>query len=274
MSRFALAAMAATWVALLAAAGAGATVRILAVGDFGVGGPAERATGEAMRRFDAQYPADLMVTLGDNDYTKSPGQFRQNFRDAFGWLGGAGVAVAGVLGNHDYEVDRGTYELPTLGMPARYYARRVGDAELFMLDSNEVDSAQTLWLEGRLKRSDAPWKIAVLHHPPFVCGQHEGNVAVLARWAPLFRRYGVDLVLSGHEHSYQRFLPHRGVVYVVSGGGGAGLYELQDCPDDHPTRAAARMVHEFLSIVVDPDRLRVSAFDLAGHRIDRFRLSH
>jgi acid phosphatase len=251
-----------------AAIPAAASTRILAVGDFGVGGEREHATGVAIRRFEERYGARLLVTLGDNDYTRSPEAFQRNWRAAFGWLEAARVGVAGTLGNHDYEIDRGSYELDTLGMPARYYTRRVGNVELFLLDSNAIDDKQTAWLRRRLQASTARWKIAAFHHPPYSCGFHAGNETVVERWQPLFERYAVALVLSGHEHSYQRFV-RRGIVYVVHGGGGAFPYPPRACPQDYPKRLFARFGFGFLSILAGDERLRVTALDLAGRRVER-----
>ena len=116
-----------------------------------------------MKRFERRYPAELLVTLGDNDYTASPSSFRRNFRAAFGWLAGSDVEIAGTLGNHDYAVDDGAYQLATLGMPARYYTRRIGEAELFLLDSNRVTRAQTTWLR-------RPWSVEPLPDGALLAG--------------------------------------------------------------------------------------------------------
>ena len=72
-------------VALLAPATAQATTRVLAVGDFGVGGREERAIGASMKTWEAGHPGDTLLTLGDNDYTESPSAFTHNWNDAFGW---------------------------------------------------------------------------------------------------------------------------------------------------------------------------------------------
>ena len=86
---------------------------------------------------------------------------------------------------------------------------------------------------------------------------------------PLFERYGVDLVLSGHDHNYQRFAPRHGVTYVVHGGGGQELYALRKCPDGYPKRAFARRAHGFLDIVVRSGAIRLRAVNLSGHVVDR-----
>jgi tartrate-resistant acid phosphatase type 5 len=247
-------------------------VGLLAVGDFGVGGSRQRTLGDAMRRFEARNPADTVVTLGDNDYTASPTAFRANWAAAFDWLEAAGVSVAGTLGNHDVAVQRGRYEFQTLGMPGPFYRRRVGDVELFVLDSNAPTWDQTRWLHRALAASKARWKIAVLHHPPFSCGAYHGHPLVGKRWVPLFERYRVRLVLSGHDHNYQRFAARRGVTYVVHGGGSGYFYPLSACPRGYPSRPRARPEKGFLYIVARADRLDGYALNMAGRRTDSFTL--
>jgi hypothetical protein len=248
-------------------------VAFLAVGDYGVGGSRELAVGQRMKRFEARHAANMLATLGDNDYLGSPARFRSNWRRAFGWARADGLRVGGVLGNHDYELGRGGYELTTLGMPGRYYTRRLGDVQLFFLDSNAVSARQTRWLEQELSSSVATWKIAVLHHPPYTCGGHTGDADIVRSWVPLFEAYGVQLVLAGHDHNYQRFARQNGVTYVVDGGGGAGLYRLRGCPSSYPPRARARAVHGFLYVAATEDRLDVSAIATAGGITDHFALA-
>ena len=252
--------------------GAQTRVAFLAVGDYGVGGAAQLAIGRRMERYEARRGAQMLATLGDNDYTLSPSRFRSNWSRSYAWARRAGLRIAGVLGNHDYGTQSGRYVFRTLGMPGAYYTRRLGDAELFLLDSNAVTDRQTAWLEQRLADSGATWKIAVLHHPPYTCGGHEGHSTVVSRWVPLFEKYGVQLVLSGHDHNYQRFARRKGVTYVVHGGGGAGLYWLKDCPSSYPARVRARREHGFLYVVGDADVLSVTAVNLRGRATDRFML--
>lgn len=254
----------ASLLAFLALAGpAAADTGIVAIGDFGVGGDRERGTGAAVERFLAARPADALVTLGDNDYTERPRAFRRNWTEAFGWAAADGLLVAGTLGNHDVRVDGGRYEFGLLGMPGRYYQRRVGDVALFLLDSNNLGPAQLRWLDGALARTDAPWKVVAFHHPPFSCGGYLGDQRVRRALVPLFERHDVDLVLSGHDHNYQRFR-RAGVTYVVHGGGGARLYRLRSCPRWFPQRLAARKVHGWLYLRAAPGSLRVRAIGRWG----------
>lgn len=270
--RIRLAALGALVAAVALVSSAGAATRILAVGDFGVGGDRQRATGAGMKRFERSHPATYLVTLGDNDYTRGR-SFEANWRASFGWLGAADVRVAGTLGNHDYETgDRGAYQLATLGMPRRYYTRRIGDVQLFLLDSNRIDDVQTAWLEQRLSASEALWKVVVFHHPPYACGGHLGHELVQDRWVPLFERYGVQLVLSGHDHAYERFERRNGVTYVIHGGGGAPLYPVLFCLPSYPDLVFARADYGFLSVVAGEEQLTLTALDLRGRRVDRVRI--
>ena len=258
--------------AFVCAGTAPAQTGILALGDFGVGGETQRSTGEAIRRFEATHPAQLLVTLGDNDYTRSPTAFRRNWTTSFGWLTAAEVTPAGSLGNHDVEVQGGRYEFELLGMPRAFYRRSLPHVDVFVLNSNRVTNAQTRWLRSRLAASTATWKVAAFHHPPFTCGGHAGNAAVRRAWLPLFQRFGVDLVLSGHDHNFQRFAARRGVRYVVHGGGGANLYRLRRCPDWYPRRVAARSAYGFLYLLADEESLRVWALNRRGATVNTFTI--
>jgi acid phosphatase len=263
----------AVWLASLTAGGAAsAATGILAVGDFGVGGEAQRSLGEAMRRFEDQRPADLLITLGDNDYTASAAGFARNWKESFNWLEAAGVRIAGTLGNHDVRVDGGRYEFPHLGMRRRYHTRTSGDVQLLLLDSNRVDQAQTVWLRRTLQESLARWKVAVFHHPAYTCGTYRSHPAVVRSWVPLFERYGVRLVLSGHDHNYQRFAARNGVTYVVHGGGTPNLYALQSCPPGYPRRVFGRAERGFLYLNVRESELRGLAVDTRGRVVDRFTI--
>jgi Calcineurin-like phosphoesterase len=226
--------------------------------------------GAAMERFAEPRSVDVLATLGDNDYTESPAAFHRNWTRDFGWAAANGLRLTGSLGNHDVRVDGGRYEFDELEMPRRYYARRVGDVLLIALDSTRVNRRQTRWLARRLSRATAPWTIALLHHPPYTCGAYRSHPEVVRQWVPLFERRGVDLVLSGHDHNYQRFAPRGGVTYVVHGGGGASLYALGSCPRSYPNRVVGREIHGWVYLRARPGALRVKAVGPAGRIRDSF----
>jgi 3',5'-cyclic AMP phosphodiesterase CpdA len=253
----------------VAAGAASADTGILAIGDFGVGGETQATMGAAMERFAATHRVHVLATLGDNDYTESPAAFRRNWRRSFGWAEERDLEVAGTLGNHDVRVQGGRYQFDLLGMPRRFYKRRVGDVALFVLDSSRIGDRQTRWLRRRLDAATAPWKVVLLHHPAYTCGAYRSHPEVVRRWVPLFERHGVDLVLSGHDHNYQRFAPRRGVTYVVHGGGGARLYGLERCPRSYPRRVVGRKAHGWLYLRARAHVLRVKAVGPAGRFRDR-----
>jgi hypothetical protein len=100
----------------------------------------------------------------------------------------------------------------TLDMPGRWYAVRRGDMLGIALDSTDPGNPEQLaWLEETLANTDAKWKLAALHHPPYSSGFHGSNAATREAFVPLFERYGVQIVFSGHEHDYQRTDPGRDV---------------------------------------------------------------
>jgi Calcineurin-like phosphoesterase len=256
-------------VALVCAGSAHATA-VVAVGDFGVGGDTERAIGSSMRTFASNHPLDGFLTLGDNDYTESPTAFRRNWHAAFAWVRSRNIRISGALGNHDVRVNGGGYEFKTLNMPRAHYKRRIGNIAFFILNSSRSIAAQSDWLRSKLARSTARWKVAVFHHPAWTCGSYRSTPAVVDNWVPLFERYGVDLVLSGHDHNYQRFAPRNGVRYIVHGGGGAHTYSIERCPSGYPKRRFARAVHGFLYLYSTGSVLRVSSITRRGrHVIDR-----
>src|SRR5690606_26885652 len=135
----------------------------------------------------------------------------------FGPLLERGTELFAVLGNHDVAGGFDEAQVEALGMPGRWYSVTRGDLLLVALDSTRSgDAAQRAWLEETLRTSTATWKVVGRHHPPYSSGYH-GSSTAARTFVPLFVRYGVQLVLSGHEHDYQRSEPLGGVTYLVTG---------------------------------------------------------
>ena len=243
---------------------ANATTGILAVGD--VGG----RVGSGIRGYESSNPASLLVTLGNNDPTRGRA-FSGAWRGTFGWLRAAGVGVAGALGPRDVGVGRGRYQFAVLRMPGPYYVKRVGDVELLVLDSTAVTPAQTRWLRRTLARKTPRFRIAVVSHPPFACGATLGSAAVRTQWVPLLERYGVGLVLSGNDRSYQRFA-RAGVTYVVQPGASAQMSAPRSCPSSYPTRVAGKAARGFVYVTVDAAGVLVRVLGVNGATVDRFRI--
>jgi 3',5'-cyclic AMP phosphodiesterase CpdA len=103
----------------------------------------------------------------------------------------------------------------------RYYTFTRSNVDFFALDSNYMDRSQLIWLEQHLQASRARWKIAFFHHPLYSSAERHGSEKDLRRvLEPLLIQYGVQVVLSGHDHVYERITPQRGITYFVCGSSG------------------------------------------------------
>jgi 3',5'-cyclic AMP phosphodiesterase CpdA len=103
-----------------------------------------------------------------------------------------------------------------------YYTYKKGNVRFFVLDSNYMDPKQLAWLESQLKSgSSSDWKICYFHHPLYSSGRFHGPATDLRQvLEPLFIKYGVNVVLAGHEHVYERVHPQHGIYYFTEGASG------------------------------------------------------
>ena len=252
------------------------TFSFVALGDFGSRDASEDAVARRIRLLSREVEVDALVTTGDNVYPEgSPAYIVQAWDEPYGWLERTEIDVYASLGNHDVGYEGGQAVIESLDMPSRWYTRRVGDVQLFVLDSNAVaDLRQTRWLEEALARSRAPWEMVAFHHAPYSCSKHGNYAPVIDEWVDLFEEHEVDLVLTGHDHNYQRFEPQDETTYVVTGGGGYALYGLGECASGTPDVVVANdQVHHFLHIQGDASRVSVRAIDPDGNQIDAFELT-
>ena len=198
-----------------------ALVRLAVVGDVGTRRPEVHQTARAMADTAARGPFRGLVLLGDNVYPHGePSHLDAAVFSPFAAVLEAGASLLPVLGNHDVEDGHGDAQAERLGMPGRWYSSRLGPVLFVGLDSNQPgDPGQRAWLISTLAGTDAPWRVVALHHPPYSAGRHRSEPSVRRAFCPLFQRFGVQLVLAGHDHDYQRSLPLGATTYVVSGGG-------------------------------------------------------
>lgn len=153
------------------------------------------------------------------------------------------------------------------------------------LDLNTLKN-QTEWLEARLSEAKGNWKIVLFHQPIYTCARPDDTQALKAAWKPLFEKYGVDLVLQGHDHCYSRLTSDtisergtkpkpsgsaQGPVYMVSVAG-AKMYGLNDRSDKQPDRVAED-TSLFQIIDVSPERLSLRAYLNTGVLYDGFDLT-
>jgi 3',5'-cyclic AMP phosphodiesterase CpdA len=90
-----------------------------------------------------------------------------------------------------------------------------------VLESTYPVPEQIQWVENELQASSSDWKIAVFHHPLYSSGERHGSDLRLREvLEPLFLKYNVSVVLTGHDHFYERVKPQKGITYFVVGSGG------------------------------------------------------
>lgn len=153
-------------------------------------------------------------------------------------------------------------------MPGRWYSWRSGPALVVVLDSTRPDDPEQLeWLERTVASTDATWRIAALHHPLYSSGWHGSATDVREAFQPIFEQYGVQLVLAGHDHDYQRSVPINGSTYVVSG---AAARTRPTSRGDFT--AVAWSTQHFVDIAIWADRLELQAVAQDGLVYDRFEL--
>ena len=137
------------------------------------------------------------------------------------------------------------------------------------LDTNVWDDpTQLAFLEETLASSDATWRIVTLHHPPYSAGYQGSNLDVRETFVPVFERFGVQLVLSGHDHDYQRSKEINGVTYVVTGAA-AGTRRTGEAD----FTAVSFSWHSYVELGIYPDRLVGRALNQDDRVADEWTLS-
>jgi predicted phosphodiesterase len=243
-----------------------AELRLAIAGDVGHPSAALEVTVAAMTAEHDRRPFDALVLLGDNIYPDGdPERAGEAVLDPLAPILTRGVALAAVLGNHDVDRGRGDEVASRLGMPGRWYERRFGPIQLIALDSTSAaDRHQQEWIDRTLAGSDAAFRVVALHHPPYSAGWHGSSRDVRRAFEPAFVRFGVDLVLAGHEHDYQRSKPVNGTVYVVSGA----ATHLRATGRRRFT-AAAHARHHFLDLWVIDDQVVIQPIGHDGQPFDQ-----
>jgi len=161
------------------------------------------------------------VLVGDNLYgSERPQDFQNKFELPYKALLDAGVKFYASLGNHDAREQR-YYKLFNMEGKLYYTFSPKSDIRFFVFESTYPVPEQIEWLEKELKASDSAWKIVYFHHPLYSSGERHGSDLRLRDvLEPLFLKYNVSVVLTGHDHFYERLKPQKGIAYFVVGSGG------------------------------------------------------
>jgi DNA repair exonuclease SbcCD nuclease subunit len=194
------------------------SVKFAVVGDPGTGDKHQLAVAKQLTSTRGQFPFDFVVMVGDNIYGgNTPKDYDKKFALPYKPLLDGGVEFYAALGNHDDPSER--FYKPFNMNGERYYSFKPADGvRFFALDSTYMDDRQLKWFEDQLKGSGSEWKIVFFHHPPYSSGETHGSDETLrTQLEPLFVKYGVNVVLTGHEHFYERIKPQKGIAYFITG---------------------------------------------------------
>lgn len=259
-----------------------ATVAV--IGDYGTGGARAGRVAELVM----SWSPDSVVTVGDNYYRSAGGSGTGRYDRSVGrfycdllrgaasgeWCDGARAEVNRfwpATGNHDWQSPGIGDYLAYFELPPneRAYDVLIGPLHVFVLDSERAQNgerrAQRAWLRSALAGSKAPWKAVAFHHPPYSSGPHGPSRTM--RWP--FVRWGADLVMSGHEHLYER-LAAEGIPYLINGLGGAARDRFRVL--DRGSVRRFRAGWGALRLTATATSLRGAFISVDGRTRDGFRL--
>ncbi|WP_411846007.1 metallophosphoesterase family protein [Roseibacillus persicicus] len=305
--------------------------RVWVVGDSGTGQIHQRKVHSAMLAYTAESPLDLYLHVGDMAYGQGTDpQFQSRFFEPY-QVTLQSIGCWAALGNHEGKSSNGrkgvgpffdAYVNPTQGesggIPSgneSYYSFDYGTAHFICLNSYDVDRSEkgkmAQWLKRDLAATGAKWIIGFWHHPPYTKGTHDSDIEIeliemRESIMPILEAGGVDLVLSGHSHIYERSMlidkayhtpttadgvvlddgnghpigdgayqkpgevtPHKGTVAIVTGHGGALGRNSRGVM---PIMRSIVLDHGSTILDISGDTLDAVMIDLNGKERDRFQI--
>jgi hypothetical protein len=243
------------------------SVRFAVIGDNGTGDQPQYDVAAEMEAYHKVVGFDFVTMMGDNIYGgHRPQDFERKFEQPYKPLLDTGVKFYACLGNHDTS-DEIQYK-PFNMNGQRYYSFKKGDVQFFVLDSNYMDATQLDWIQHQLSESNAKWKIAYFHHPLYSDGRFHGpDVDLRKLLMPIFEKYGMNVVMSGHDHVYERFKPEDGIYFFLVGNSGELRY--------HNLRQASDIMavgfdtdRTFMMVEISGDKLYFQTVSRAGQTVD------
>jgi hypothetical protein len=243
------------------------STRFMVVGDTGTGGKEQYELAGVMVRYWQSFPFEFALMMGDNLYgTEKAEDYKKKFEDAYRPLLDNKVKFYATLGNHDESNERFYKYFNMNG--EEYYNFKKGNISFYSLNSNYMDKKQVAWLEEKLKGDASDWKVVFFHHPPYSSGGKHGSSKGLREVVePLFLKYGVNVVLAGHEHFYERIKPQKGIYYFISGAGGK-LREGNVKENSPLTEKAFDTDLSFMLFEVVKDEMHFQVISRAGETVD------
>jgi hypothetical protein len=238
------------------------------MGDFGTGKRSQYEMAAQMARLHQSFPYQTVLLVGDNLYgSERPQDFRTKFELPYKPLLDAGVKFYASLGNHDAREQR-FYKLFNMDGKLYYSFSPKPEVRFFALESTYPVPEQIRWLEKELAGSRSDWKIVFFHHPLYSSGDRHGSDLRLREvLEPLFVKYGVSVVLTGHDHFYERVKPQKGITYFVVGSGG----QLRKGNIDRSTGITAKGFDTdlaFMAAEITGDTMAFKVISRAGQTVD------
>jgi 3',5'-cyclic AMP phosphodiesterase CpdA len=252
------------------------SVKCAVIGDSGRGDTPQLEVAAQMVAWREKFPFDLVLMLGDNIYDRHTAEdYLAKFERPYQPLLDAGVTFQAAIGNHDdpAQVRYGKFNMGG----DRYYSFRRSDQPLgrlagggvrfFVLDSRTLDPEQLAWLKKGLEQTRSRWKIVYFHHPIYTSGRYQATARSLrTSLEPILVEGDADVVLSGHEHFYERIVPQHGILYFVSGA--AGSLRPNDIRQTGLTARGFDTDYSFMLMEISGDELFFQAISRRGVTID------
>lgn len=163
----------------------------------------------------ASWSPEFLLMLGDHNYTADKDKYETENRPFLPWIDDGKALV--IPGNHDLDIQNGAAFYTFFKQDSRYYERRIGNVHVFAIDDG-INTAgasiypggtgqlcpSAVWLKEALSASQAPWKVVMIHHNPYISANSGHSSYTKVRWP--FKDWGADVVLFGHVHAYEHLL--------------------------------------------------------------------
>jgi predicted phosphodiesterase len=243
------------------------SVKFAVIGDTGTGDANQYRLAAKLAEFRKLFPYEFVAMLGDNTYGgETAKDFELRFETPYKPLLDAKVKFYAALGNHDTPNQR-FYKPFNMGGERFYSYKPKNGVRFFALDSTYMSPEQLQWLEKELAASGSEWKIAYFHHPLYSSGgRHGSDRALRDQLEPIFVKHGMDVVLQGHDHFYERIKPQKGIHYYVVGG--SAKLRRGDIEVSPLTAKGFDTGYSFMAVEIAGDEMHFQVVSDLGKTID------
>lgn len=242
------------------------SVRFAVIGDMGTGDLPQYETAAKMIEYRQKFPYEFVITVGDNIYDgDAPSDYERKFALPYKSLLDAGIKFYATLGNHDKPNQR--FYKPFNMNGQQYYTHKKGNVRFFALDTNYMNPEQLAWLEKELQNAGSEWLICYFHHALYSSARFHGSATELRLvLEPLFVKYGVQVVFSGHDHVYERVKPQNGIQYFTEGA--SGSLRAGNLKKTALTEIGYDRDRSFMLVEVSGDELHFQTISRTGLTVD------